>query len=286
VIDAGLIAGAPELRLIATMEIFPLSIDFAAATGRGIPVTGLAHSREITETTAEFTFALMSALSWRIPQAMRMLGEGRWVQYQSMVLPADLMRGGTLGIVGLGAVGRGVARRAQANGMRVLYTDRQPLGAGTEQGLDVYWREIEDLFSEADIVVLTLALTRATRNLVDARLLSYLRPHALLVNTSRGDVLDESALADALEGGRLAGAALDVYRHELPDHDPHPDPRLLDLPNVILTPHIGTSARQNRCWMAQQVVANILRHHRGERPRHVLNPEVYGEPPLRLDRIG
>jgi phosphoglycerate dehydrogenase-like enzyme len=284
-IDADLLTHATRLCMIAVMEIFPVAIDLGAATARGIPVTGLPSSSEITETTAEFTFALLSALSWRIPRADRFLREGRWVQYQTLALPTDRLRGATLGVVGLGAIGRGVARRAQANGMRVLYTDRAPFPAATEQALQVYWREIEDLFAEADVVVLSTILTTETVGLVGADLLARMKPDALLVNTSRGRVLDEGALADALEAGRLAGAALDVFEHELPDHEPGPDPRLLERDDVILTPHIGTSARQNRDWMAQQVVTNILRHHDGHRPRHVLNPEVYGEDPLDPERI-
>jgi phosphoglycerate dehydrogenase-like enzyme len=175
---------------------------------------------------------------------------------------------------------------ARAHHMHLLYTDREPLPPMTESELGVFWRELEDLFAQSDIVAITTTLTRDTVDLIDARVLSHLRPHALLVNTSRGRVLDEEALAEALEAGRLAGAALDVYRREIPEPDPGPSARLRAAPNTILTPHIGTSARQNRRWMADQVVSNILRHHRGERPRHVLNPEVYGEPPREFERIG
>lgn len=285
-IDAEVIAGARKLRMIGVMEIFPLAVDLDAATARGIPVTGLPHSSEITETTAEFTFALIGALSWRIVEADRFLREGQWIQYQSVVLPTDRLRGATLGVVGLGAIGRGVARRAQAAGMRIIYNDKTPLPASTEQALGVFWREIGDLFAEADVVVLSLALTSQTVDLVGAELISHMKPDALLVNTSRGRVLDEEALADALEEGRIRGAALDVHAWELPDHAPTPNPRLLALPNVILTPHIGTSARRNREWMAAQVVRNFELHLEGKRPLHVLNPEVYGEPPLDHERIG
>lgn len=285
-IDRAMLEAATALKMIAVMEIFPVAVDLAAAAERGIPVTGLPHSAEITETTAEYTFALLSALSWRIPAAERFLREGRWVQYQTRALPADRLRGATLGIVGLGAIGRGIARRARAHGMDLIYTDRAPLPASVEAEIGAGWREIEDLFAEADIVVISTTLTRETEDLIGAELLARLQPHALLVNTSRGRVLDELALAEALEEGRLAGAALDVFRTEVPEPGPGPHQRLLEAPNTILTPHIGTSARQNRRWMANQVVTNILRHHRGQRPRYVLNPEVYGEPPLQPERIG
>lgn len=285
-IDGDMMDEAMALRMIAVMEIFPVAIDLDAATERSIPVTGLPHSAEITETTAEYTFALLSALSWRITAADRFLREGRWVQYQTRALPTDRLRGATLGIVGLGAIGQGVARRARAHGMNLIYTDRTPLPPTVEGDIGVGWREIEDLFAEADIVVISTTLTRETEDLIGAELLRRLQPHALLVNTSRGRVLDEVALAEALEKGRLAGAALDVFRTEIPEPDPGPHPRLLAAPNTILTPHIGTSARQNRRWMANQVVTNILRDHRGERPCYVLNREVYGAPPRKTERIG
>jgi phosphoglycerate dehydrogenase-like enzyme len=228
----------------------------------------------------------LSALAWRIPEADQFLRDRRWVQYQTVTLPTERLRGSTLGIVGLGAIGRGVARRARAHGMQLLYTDREPHPASVEREVGAYWRELEDLFAASDMVAITTTLTRETADLIDADVLAHLRPHALLVNTSRGRVLDEEALADALEQGRLAGAALDVYRREIPEDDPGPIERLRRAPNTILTPHIGTSARQNRRWMADQVVTNILRHLRGERPRYVLNPAVYGEDPLEFERIG
>ena len=287
IIDAELVASAPRLRMIGVMEIFPVAVDMDAATARGIPVTGLPHTSEITETTAEFTFSLLSALAWRIPESDRFLREGRWVQYQTMTLPTSRLRGSTLGIVGLGSIGQAVARLAHAHGMDIVYTDRAPLPATTEGALHAGWRELEDLFREADMITVTTTLTDETVDLIDARILSYARPHLLFVNTSRGPVVDEVALASALEERRIAGAALDVYRTELPHHDPPgPHPALLAAPNTILTPHIGTSARQNRRWMADQVVSNLLRHHDGLRPRHVLNPEVFGEPPLTHERIG
>lgn len=285
-IDRRTIEAAPHLKMIGVMEIFPLAVDIAAATEREIPVTGLPHNAEITETTAEWTFTLMSALSWRLTEAERQLREGRWIQYQTVDLATDRLRGRTLGLVGLGAIGRGVARRALVSGMQILYTDRAPLPAVIEQGLGVFWREIGDLFAEADVIVLSLILTSETVGLIGAELLNRMKPDAILVNTSRGRILDESALADVLEAGLIRGAALDVHGKEWPEHRPAAEPRLLDLPNVILTPHIGTSARQTREWMATQVVRNIELHNAGSRPLHVLNPEVYGEPPLEQERIG
>jgi glyoxylate reductase len=286
IVDRELIDAASRLRMIGVMEIFPLSIDIESASKRSIPVAGLPHSPEITETTAEWTFLLIGALSWRIGETQRLLQEGKWVQYQSQTLPADRLRGRTLGLVGLGAIGKAVARRAAVFGMEILYTDPARLDDWEEHDMGIGWRPLEDLFSEADVVTLCLTLTRETDGLIGARLISRMKPDSILINTARGRVLDEEALADALENGAIRGAALDVHRLEWPDHHPQPNPRLMSMPNVILTPHVGTSARQTREWMASQVVENIRRHHLGQRPQNLLNPEVFGESPLETERIG
>lgn len=285
-IDAEMIAGAANLKMIAVMEIFPVRIDIAAATARGIPVTGLPQADEITDTTGEFTFSLIMAASWRIPEADKLLRAGGWRQYQTRTLPTQRLRGKTLGIVGLGKIGRGVARFANAARMKVIYTDRARLDPSVEDAAGAEWREIGDLFAEADIVALTTTLTNETKGLVGADLLGRMKSSALLINTSRGPVLDESALVDALEAGRIRGAGLDVYTVEIPEPSHGPDPRLLAFDNVVLTPHIGTSAEETRRWMAQQVVDNILDHINGRDLRWLLNPEVIGRPPLAQERIG
>jgi phosphoglycerate dehydrogenase-like enzyme len=156
-----------------------------------------------------------------------------------------------------------------------------------EASLGVAWRDLEALFADADVVALCATLTRTTDGLVGADLIGRMRRGAVLINTSRGRVLDEHALADALEDGRLAAAGLDVYRREVPHPDPGPtDERLLAMDDVVLTPHIGTSARETREWMAGQVVDAILDHLRGRRPATLLNPEVYGGERRPGDRIG
>jgi phosphoglycerate dehydrogenase-like enzyme len=281
-----MIANAPNLKMIAVMEIFPVRVDIGASTARGIPVTGLPHSDIITDTTGEFTFGLIMATSWRIAEADKLLRAGGWLQYQTRTLPTQRLWGKTLGIVGLGKIGRGVARFAKAARMKVIYTDRARLDPSVEQELGAEWREIGDLFAEADIVSLTTTLTDETKGLVGADLLARMKPTALLINTSRGPVLDESALVDALQAGRIRGAGLDVYTVEIPEPNHGPDSRLLAFDNVVLTPHIGTSAEETRRWMCQQVVDNILDHMGGREVRWLLNPEVVGKPPLASERIG
>ena len=281
VIDTAL----PDLKGIAAMYIFPKFVDIKTATQRGIPVTGIPNM--LVETTAEFTFALLIGTAWRLPEGDRLLREKRWKQYQSMDFLTTRIFDKTLGIVGLGKIGKSLARRAQGCGMKVIYTKRTRLSADEESHLQVEWRELEDLFREADIVALTPTLTPGSKGLVGERLLSMMKQTAILINTSRGAVVDEKALAKALKEGRIRGAGLDVYEREFPNPDPGPFSGLLELPNVVVTPHIGSAARETREAMALRTVENLEAMIQGRRPPDLLNPEVFGEPPRDTgDRIG
>jgi glyoxylate reductase len=280
VIDSG------RLKLIAIMEILSRSVDIGAATARGIPVTTLPNLDTVTTSTAEHTLALLLALARRLPQAERQLRDGRWRQYQSMSLVGTRLHGKTLGIVGLGNVGRKLGRAAAALGMELLYTDRSPLPDIAEP-LGARWREIDDLFRESAFVALTTTLTASSRGLVDRRLLGLMQRDACLVNTSRGPVVDEAALVDVLRDGGIRGAALDVFETEPPTPGGGPHPGLLTLDNVILTPHLGTATIETRTEMARIVAGGLIAAIEGRRPPNVANPEVLGEPPIRsLDRIG
>lgn len=284
-VDAAIIDAA-DLRLIAIMEVMSRSVDIPAATARGIPVMTLPNVDAVTTSTAEHTLALLLALARRLPQAERQVREGRWTQYQSMALIGTRLVDKTLGIVGLGNVGRKVARYARALGMRLVYTDRQRL-FDAEEELGVEWREVDSLFREADFVAVTATLTTSSRGLVDRRLLRLMKRDAYLISTSRGPIVDASALVETLREGLIAGAALDVFETEPPTPGGGPDPALLDLENVILTPHIGTATLESRTEMARIVAAGVLDAVEGRRPPNVINPEVYGEAPNpRLDRIG
>ncbi len=278
-------AAGPSLKGICAMYIFPKFVDIKAATRRGIPVTGIPNM--LVETTAELTFALVIGTAWRLPEADRFLRDGLWRQYQSMAFLTTRIYDKVMGIVGLGAIGRAVAKKAQGCGMRILYNKRTRLASQEEAQLDVAWREIEDLFREADIIVLCPTLTPGSKGLVGERLLALMKPTAILVNTSRGAVLDEQALAQALKEGRLMGAGLDVYEREFPYPDPGPTAALRELPNVVCLPHIGSAARETRDEMAMRTVDNIEALILGKRPPDLLNPEVFGENPLDTgDRIG
>jgi lactate dehydrogenase-like 2-hydroxyacid dehydrogenase len=284
--DERVFEAAKELKLIAAMHGSAKFVDFAAASRRKIPVTGIPMGY-VTKTTAEFTFALLMATAWRLPEADAFLREGRWRQNQSMALLSTRLFGKTLGIVGMGQIGQMVARRAVACDMRIIYNKRNRLSPAEEFVLGgAEFRSLQDLFIEADFIALTPALTKDTKGMIGERLISLMKPSAILINTSRGPVLDEAALEKALRAGRIRGAGLDVYHTEVPEPNPGPVKGLMSLPNVVFTPHIGSAARETREEMALRTVRNIECFLAGERPLDVLNPEVYGEAPRKDERIG
>ena len=283
--DAELIEAAKELQFIAAMHASAKFVDFAAATAKGVPVAG--NPKLTAKTAAEFTFALLMATAWRLPEADTFLREGRWQQNQSMAFLGSRLYGKTLGIVGMGQIGQLVARKAAACDMHIIYTKRSRLSTAEEISLgSAEYRAIEDLFMEADFIALTPMLTKETKGLVNDQLISLMKPSAILINTSRGPVLDEVALEKALREKRIRGAALDVYQTEVPDPNPGPIEGLKTLPNVILTPHMGSAARETRDEMALYAVKNIGLFLAGKRPFNVFNPEVYGEAAFKDERIG
>lgn len=282
--DAEVLGHAGRLRLIAAMHMNPKFIDLAAATARGVPVAGIPNM--LVETTAEFTVALVMATMWRLPEADRFVRDGRWKQNQSMAFLASRIFDKTIGIVGLGEIGSAVASRLRPLCREVVYTKRSRLDPADEDALGVRFLEMEDLFKNSDVVVLTPALTAATRGLVGGRLLGLMKPTAVLVNTSRGAVVDEAALESALADGRLAGAGLDVFEREVPHIDGGPRPGLLEMPNVVVTPHMGSAARETRTEMALRVVANVRAFLATGRPIDLFNPEIYGEAPIPDERVG
>lgn len=268
VVDAEVIEASPRLRLIASMAIVPAGVDVAAATARGIPVTTIPPL--VTEATADLQWALLLAVARRIVEADRAVRAGLFPGGQSMYFVGGEVHGKILGIIGLGRIGEAVARRARGFGMRILYCQRHRLDAAREAALGVTYRPLDDLLRESDFVSVNVTLTPETVHLIGRRELGLMRPSAYLVNTSRGPVVDEKALVDALEERRIAGAALDVYEHE-----PLVEPRLGTLANVVLTPHIGSAALDTRIRIADIVADNVLAVIRGQRPPNLYNPEIY-----------
>lgn len=253
----------PGLRVIARYGAGTDNVDVAAATERGIVVCNTPGANDVA--VAELTLALMLALARHIPAAHDGVRQGRWERPVGMEL-----RGKELGLIGAGRIGLEVARLARAVGMTVTYCDpvRRP---DAEARLGLRFAPLDEVLAQADVVSVHVPLTPATRHLIGARELSLMRPGALLINTSRGGVVDEGALLAALNEGRLAGAALDVFAEE-PPAPTHP---LVGHPKVIHTPHLGARTREAVARMAQGAVAAVLDVLAGRRPQHVVNPEVY-----------
>jgi glyoxylate reductase len=267
-VTAEVIDANPGLRLIASMAIEPAGIDVAHATARGIPVTTIPPL--VTEATADLHWGLLLAVARRIPETDRALRAGVFPGAQSMHFLGGEVHGKTLGILGLGRVGTAIARRGRGFGMRLLYADRARPAPDEEAALGLAYRSLDDLLAEADFVSVSVGLTPDTVHLIGRRELERMRPSAYLINTSRGPVVDEKALAGALASGRIAGAALDVYEEE-----PLVEPTLLGLTNVVLTPHIGSAGRDTRVRIAHVVVDNVVAVVEGRRPPNLYNVQVW-----------
>ncbi|HEV8672528.1 MAG TPA: D-glycerate dehydrogenase [Methylomirabilota bacterium] len=267
-IDAEVIGASPRLKLIASMAIVPAGVDVAAATARRIPVTTIPPL--VTEATADLHWALLLAVARRVVEADQALRAGVFPGGQSAHFVGADVHGQTLGIIGLGRVGEAVARRARGFGMRILYTKRQRLEAAVEAALGLAYVSLDALLRQSDFVSVNVTLTRETVHLIGARELGLMRRSAFLINTARGPVVDEKALVAALRSGALAGAALDVFEDE-----PRVEPGLLRLPNVVLTPHLGSAARGTRDRIATIVADNVVATIQGRRPPNLYNPEVY-----------
>ncbi|MEK6620700.1 MAG: D-glycerate dehydrogenase [Chloroflexota bacterium] len=249
-LDGEAIRGAAKLRMIATMSTGYDNIDVAAARERGIPVTYAPGI--LDETTADAAFGLLIAAARRFGEAERFLRAGKyrgWTPF--MFLGLDIHHA-TLGIVGMGRVGRQVARRAKGFEMRIIYHDARR-DEPAERELGAEWLGFEELLPQADIVSVHTPLLPETRHLIDAAALRKMKRTAILINTSRGPVVDERALAEALRDGVIAGAGLDVYERE-----PQVEPLLLELENVVLLPHIASASERTRTRMAVRAAENIL----------------------------
>jgi glyoxylate reductase len=271
VVNAEVISAAGRLRGIASMAIVPATVDVAAATARRIPVTTIPPI--VTEATADLHWAILMAAARRVVEAEGALRRGIFPGSQSSHFAGAAVHGKTLGIIGLGRIGRAVARRARGFDMTILYTKRTRLSESEERDLGVAYAPLDDLLQRADFVSLNAAFTPETHHLIGRRELSRMKPSAFLINTARGPMVDEAALADALQNTQIAGAALDVFENE-----PRVHPGLLSLDRVVLTPHLGSAVGELREQMAHIVVDNILAIIKGERPPNLYNPEVYQEP--------
>ena len=261
-----LLRAAPKLRIAANVAVGFDNIDVAACTKRGVVATNTPGV--LDETTADFAWILLMAVARRLGEGEALARSGKWKGWDLDQLVGTDVWGKTLGIVGFGRIGRAVARRASGFQMKVVYTDAVRAPAEVERDLRAEFREMNALLAQSDFISVHVPLLPETRRLFDAPKFHRMKPTAFLINTSRGPVVDEAALVAALEGGKIAGAGLDVYENE-----PFIHPGLKRA-NVVLAPHIASASLETRTKMACMAAENVVALFHGQRPANVLNPET------------
>lgn len=264
-VDAATIAACPKLKLICNIGVGYDNIDVAAARSRGITVTNTPGAMD--DAVADLVFGMMIGAARRLPQADAFVREGKWMPGDpaGFGLGLDVSRR-TLGIVGFGRIGRVIARRATGFEMRVLYTDSKAAAPELEAELRAERSDLDRLLSESDFVVVQVPYGPSTHHLIGAPQIERMKPTAVLVHAGRGGVVDDAALAAALESGRIAAAAVDCFENE-----PKVDPALLDCPNVLLTPHIGSATPDTRLGMVRMALANLVAGLQGRTPPNVVD---------------
>ncbi len=267
-IDAALMDSNPRLKVVSNMAVGFDNIDIPAATARGIPIGNTPGV--LTDTTADFAFTLLMAAARRVPEAIDYVRAGKWKTWGPKLFTGQDIHGATLGIIGFGRIGQGMAKRASGFDMRVLYYDiyrREDL----EKSMGVSYVDIDTLLRESDFVTIHTDLNEQTRHMMNASAFAKMKRTAILINAARGPMVDHNALHDALRQGKIAGAALDVTEPE-----PIPiDSPLLELPNCLIVPHIASASVATRAKMAEMAAANVLAGLRGERLPNCVNPQVY-----------
>jgi len=260
-IDADVIAAAGEnLKMIANFGAGVDHIDVEAAQARGLAVTNTPGV--LTEDTADLTMALLLSVPRRLFEGEKILRAGKWTGWTPTFLMGHRIEGKRLGIIGMGRIGQAVARRAKAFNLQVHYHKRTRLPEQSEADLEAtYWDDLDEMLARMDFVSVNCPLTEDTHHLLDRARLKKLQPHAVIINTARGEIIDEEALADLIEVGRIAGAGLDVFEEE-----PQINPKLLDLDGVVLLPHMGSATIEARVAMGEKVLINIRAFADGHRP--------------------
>ena len=268
-IDADLIAAAGDkLKLIANFGAGVDHIDVAAANERGIAVTNTPGV--LTEDTADLTMGLIMAVSRRIVEGANVVQAGEFTGWTPTWMMGRRVNGKRLGIIGMGRIGQAVARRAKAFGMQIHYHNRKPVSHVIAEELEAtYWESLDQMLARMDIISVNCPHTPATYHLLSARRLKLLQPHAVVVNTARGGIIDEGALADLLAAGAVAGAGLDVFEFE-----PAINPKLLTQPNAVLLPHLGSATVEARIDMGEKVIINLKTWMDGHRPPDRVIPSM------------
>ena len=266
-IDGELLAAAPKLRIVSTVSVGYDHVDVAACTQRGVMVTNTPGV--LDETTADFAWALLMAIARRVVEGDAWMRTGTWPGWELDQLLGGDVYGKTLGVVGFGRIGRRVARRALGFEMKVLYQNRKRVPLEVESELRAEFVDLDRLLRESDFVTLHVPLSAETRHLISSAAFEKMKSTAYLINTARGPVVDEAALAQALEQKKIAGAALDVYENE-----PKAHPALLSRRDVILAPHIGSATIETRTKMAVMAATNAAEFFAGRRPPNALNADA------------
>jgi len=270
-VDAEVLAAAPTIKIAANVAVGYDNLDVDAGTKAGVVMSNTPGV--LDDTTADLAFALLMASARRLVEGDRLMRAGKWGGWGILEMLGHDVHHSTLGIVGFGRIGRGVARRARGFSMNVIYSDGIRATPEHERELGVRFVSFDELLASADFVTVHVPLLPETHHLIDASALKKMKPTAHLINTSRGPVVDEGALVEALKSGVIAGAGLDVYEHE-----PKLAPGLRELPNVTLLPHIGSASHATRGKMAEIAARNIIAYFAGETPPTALNPQVMPEP--------
>ena len=275
-IDAAVLSACPELRIVANMAVGYNNFDVAAMTHSGVVATNTPDV--LTETTADFGFALLMATARRVCESEHFLRAGQWNKWSFDLFAGAEVHGSTLGIIGMGRIGQGIARRASKGfGMPVLYHNRSRLTPELEAECGARWVEKDTLLREADHVLLVVPYSAATHHTIGAAELSLMKPTATLINLARGGIVDDAALAQALKARRIAAAGLDVFEGEPAVHS-----ELLNVPNVVLTPHIASATVKTRLAMANLAADNLIRYFQHGEVLTPVNPEVLKAPHRRV----
>jgi glyoxylate reductase len=263
-------AATPRLKLVANMAVGYNNIDVAAATRLGIAVTNTPGV--LSETTADLAFGLLIATARRITEAERYLRAGKFTGWGPELFCGAEVHHATLGLIGVGRIGKVMARRAGGFDMRILYYARHQLSAAEEALYQLTYAPLDELLQQSDFISIHIPYTPETHHLIGTRELQLMKPTAMLINTARGPIVDEKALAQALQSGTIAGAGLDVFERE-----PAIEPELLTMEQVVLLPHIGSASLKTRTLMATTASKNIRAHIQGLQPPNIVNPEVLHE---------
>ncbi len=267
-VDAALLAAVPKLKAVANIAVGYNNIDVPACTARGVMATNTPGV--LDDSTADLAWTLMLGTARRITEVERRIRNGEWTGWQLKQWLGVDVHHATLGIVGMGRIGQAIARRAFGFDMKVIYHNRKPIAPDLERKCNAAYVSFDELLAQSDFIVLQVPYSPATHHLIGAAQLAKMKPSAILINSTRGGVVDDAALIDVLKKGRIRGAGLDVYENE-----PKLNPEFLKLDNVVLAPHVGSSTEATRKAMAMLAAQNLVAALQGGLPPNLINPEAH-----------